>query len=360
MLEDRKRRYRSKSLRPLRGGCTKRRVSQMLDDRKTSPRSKLLLPIFATPPRKGMKNEEVETPVNASLKKTVTWTVTMDRYLTEVLVEQALLGRKDENGFKKDAWAVAEAKLNARFGTHITKENCKNRLRTWKKHYFTLKSLLDQSGFRLDDVSSMVIADDSEWDEYLKTHPDAKILRNKPLPNYYELSIIVGKDQVDGSQSMKGIEAKIENNTLALDNAQTIALHMDVDSDDMIDDMHESASSDGGLEGSSPRSEHPSMASSGSKQSKKRKQITTINVALAEMTKAIRSLTDGTRETAKRLEKEKKIKTVYEEIRKIPDIDNRLLFKAIDYLTSDENNASIFLMLDENLRHEWLLFHLST
>ncbi|XP_077221217.1 uncharacterized protein At2g29880-like [Tasmannia lanceolata] len=307
----------------------------------------------------GMGSEELAIQsVGASPKKSVSWTVTMDHYLTTALVEQAHLGRKVENGFTKVAWAIVEKKLNARFGTHITKDNCKHRLKTWKKHYFTLKSLLDQSGFRWDDASSMVIADDSVWDDYLKTHPDAKPLRKKPLPNYHELSIILGKDQVNGSQSRKGFEDNIDNKTLALENgAHIIAQHMDVDTENRMDDAHE-WSSDAGLEGSSRQSEPPSMASAGSKQSKKRKQITNINITLAEMVKAIRSLTDGTQETAKRLEKEKKMKSLYEEIQKIPDIDNRLLFKAVDYLTSDENKAIIFLMLDEDLRHEWLLFHL--
>jgi hypothetical protein len=57
----------------------------------------------------------------------------MDRCLTQLLVEQVMLGNKLEKNFKPVAYTAALTVLNDKFGLDSTKENIRDRLKTWKK-----------------------------------------------------------------------------------------------------------------------------------------------------------------------------------------------------------------------------------
>lgn len=92
----------------------------------------------------------------------------MDGCLTDLLLEQVYLGRKIDNGFHKDAWKDVVPGFNARCRMKLGKEHFKNRLRTWRKIYLSVKALLDHSGFRWDDKHKMVCAEDHVWEEYIK------------------------------------------------------------------------------------------------------------------------------------------------------------------------------------------------
>lgn len=100
--------------------------------------------------------------------KYVSWTDEMDRCLTQLLVEQVILGNKLDKNFKPVAYTAALTVLNDKFGLDLTKENIRNRLKTWKKQYGLVTELLSHSGFEWDERYKMVVANDSDWNEYIK------------------------------------------------------------------------------------------------------------------------------------------------------------------------------------------------
>ncbi|XP_058089578.1 uncharacterized protein LOC131236441 [Magnolia sinica] len=53
-----------------------------------------------------------------------------------------------------------------------------------------------------------------------------------------------------------------------------------------------------------------------------------------------------------------KMKSLFAEIQKVPNLSEPLFFKAYKYLAADEHKATLFLVLDEDTRREWLLMHL--
>ena len=82
--------------------------------------------------------------------------------------EQVNLGRKGEGGFRKDAWTAIERKFNAELNLHLSKDNFKNKLKTWKLAYRVMKELKNSSGFAWNEATQCMDADESVWDELLK------------------------------------------------------------------------------------------------------------------------------------------------------------------------------------------------
>ncbi|XP_040994352.1 L10-interacting MYB domain-containing protein-like [Juglans microcarpa x Juglans regia] len=141
------------------------------------------------------------------------WTSEMDRCLSDILVEQVKKGNRIDGTFKAAAYRAALTALNENFGLDLTKGHIQNRLKTWKKQFGILKELLPHKGFRWDETQKMVIADNSVWNDYIKTHPDARIFRNRHIQNYDQLYIIFGDYNepaaaVDVSSIQCGVMAK--------------------------------------------------------------------------------------------------------------------------------------------------------
>jgi hypothetical protein len=108
------------------------------------------------------------TDITTEKVKSVTWTDEMDLCLTELLVQQVMLGNKLEKNFKTSAYIATVAVLNDRFNLNLTIENIKSRLRTWRKQYVLMKEMLSRGGFEWDEARKMVVATDSTWNEYIK------------------------------------------------------------------------------------------------------------------------------------------------------------------------------------------------
>ena len=114
--------------------------------------------------------EEVRVTAVASSTKIpkVVWTKEMERKLIDLLLEQIQLGRKAEGGFKKTAWTAVEKKFNEEMNLNLTRDNFKNKLKTWKQSYRMMKELRNMSGFAWNESTQCVDADDSVWEELLK------------------------------------------------------------------------------------------------------------------------------------------------------------------------------------------------
>ena len=123
-----------------------------------------------------MDNDEVhvaKTPLNQvvetlSSSKKVFWKPLMERKFLDLLHEQVALGRKAEGGFKKEAWTAIERKFNAELHMNLTRDNFKNKMKTWKIGYRIMKELKNTSGFAWNKLTQSMDAKDSVWEELLK------------------------------------------------------------------------------------------------------------------------------------------------------------------------------------------------
>ncbi|KAI3461172.1 hypothetical protein Pfo_017835 [Paulownia fortunei] len=133
--------------------------------------------------------------------KNMRWTEEMDTCLGKVLAEQVQKGYKVGNILQSEAYEAAVTALNGKFGSDITKDHVKNRLRTWRKQHIVLCEILSHGGFKWDESQKLIVGDDSLWNDYIKVHQDARLLRGKVIENYDQLFIIFGNSNFVGRYS---------------------------------------------------------------------------------------------------------------------------------------------------------------
>ncbi|XP_028803943.1 uncharacterized protein LOC114759016 [Neltuma alba] len=295
--------------------------------------------------------------------KYVTWTDDMDRCLTELLVKQVVMGNKLEKNFKSSAYLTAVTAINEKFGLDLTKENVRNRLKTWKKQYYIVKEMLSHGGFEWDDGRKMVAANDSTWKEYIKKHPDARHLRDRRLENYNELGVIVGNEQPNGhwSETCERLEVisalNCEEHALPLnceehglplnceEHAETPAQILSIEETSRDKESDE-------MQGSSEQTRAKPSSSSQSKQpSRKRRASDAMLEMMSVMAVDIGRIADALTEN----NKNSCLDEVFEIVQNIPEFDDDLIIEACEYLCFDDKRALMFMKLDERLRKKWLL-----
>lgn len=97
------------------------------------------------------------------------WTPEMDQYFIELMLEQVKRGNRfDDHLFSKRAWKLMSSAFTARFKFPYGKDVLKNRHKTLRNLFRSVKSLLREDGFSWDERTQMVVADNCVWDVYLK------------------------------------------------------------------------------------------------------------------------------------------------------------------------------------------------
>ncbi|KAF8400360.1 hypothetical protein HHK36_013658 [Tetracentron sinense] len=117
-------------------------------------------------------------------KKNIPWNADMDNILVEILFDQMAIGNEADPGWKPQAYRAAMNTLNARFNISINKENVKNRLKSWGKHYTIVSEIIKQNGFSWDTHKKMITVDDKNvWNEYVKDKANGEGAENDADPN---------------------------------------------------------------------------------------------------------------------------------------------------------------------------------
>ncbi|KAJ9552182.1 hypothetical protein OSB04_016227, partial [Centaurea solstitialis] len=135
-----------------------------------------------------------------------TWTNDVDAKLIHALMELHASGKYAgaENGFKPGYLIGVQQLLDVSLPNSGLKAepHIKSRMKTWKLHFSIVYDMVHTSGFGWDEERNCVVAEDSVWDEYVKSHKGAASFRGKPFPFYDKLCIIFGKDRATGSKAI--------------------------------------------------------------------------------------------------------------------------------------------------------------
>ncbi|CAN0889085.1 L10-interacting MYB domain-containing protein [Linum grandiflorum] len=123
------------------------------------------------------------------------WQPPMDRYFMDLMIEQVEKGNQIGGVFRKQSWTEMIADFNSKFGFSYNVDVLKNRYKTMRRQYNAIKSLLELDGFSWDDHRQMVTAEDSVWQDYIKTHTDSRQYMTRPVPYYKDLCTICSGDQ---------------------------------------------------------------------------------------------------------------------------------------------------------------------
>lgn len=106
---------------------------------------------------------------NGNERLRTVWTPEMDQYFIELMLEQVKKGNRfDDHLFSKRAWKLMSSSFTEKFKFPYGKDVLKNRHKTLRNLFKSVKNLLREDGFSWDETKQMVVAGSSVWDVYLK------------------------------------------------------------------------------------------------------------------------------------------------------------------------------------------------
>ncbi|KAG5591839.1 hypothetical protein H5410_042353 [Solanum commersonii] len=126
------------------------------------------------------------------------WSEVQDEHFIYFIAEQVKLGRTQPGGLTTEGWDSVEKEMNKLYGDKLDKTKMKNRMRTLKKIYATMKRMSQHSGFGWNEETRKVDVEDDVWEQYLVAHPKDSKYRTKTLPDYNTLALIFGDTVADG------------------------------------------------------------------------------------------------------------------------------------------------------------------
>lgn len=142
----------------------------------------------------GQRERKGEDKSRKGVKKK--WTPEEDEVLIASLSELCNTGWKRENGIFKNGYTAAlERKLRSRIPgcTIRASPHIESRLKLLKRQYDAITEMQGAAGMQWDNKEKILLCKDSNvWEEWVRSRPDAKGLRNKHFPYYNDLHFLFG------------------------------------------------------------------------------------------------------------------------------------------------------------------------
>ncbi|XP_027355321.1 uncharacterized protein LOC113865140 [Abrus precatorius] len=160
-----------------------------------------------------MSNQSASSS-NGNDRSRMYWTPLMERYFIDLMLEHLQKGNRVGHTFNKQAWTHMLTTFNAMFGSQYDKDVLKTRYTNLWKQFNDVKTLLSQFGFSWDAARQMVVANDLVWDAYVKSHPDVRCYRTKPVLNFDDLCMIYGYTVADGRYSLSSHDVSLHDHVL--------------------------------------------------------------------------------------------------------------------------------------------------
>ncbi|XP_057803007.1 uncharacterized protein LOC131018298 [Salvia miltiorrhiza] len=142
------------------------------------------------------------------------WSTREEHVLLSSLKELVANGWKSDNGFRAGFLGKLEDALKKEFPVTDLKAtpHINSKIETWKKSYYSLTSMLGNSGIGFNS-DYMIDCDNDLWEQIVKKDPAARSMRHKSWPLFEDWKEIFGKDRAnDGTQSMFIIKSKSKIN----------------------------------------------------------------------------------------------------------------------------------------------------
>ncbi|GLT29299.1 hypothetical protein SLA2020_041740 [Shorea laevis] len=136
----------------------------------------------------------------------------MDNILPISLYYSLSQGLKADKDWKPQAYQAAVDYLAKSLSVNVTKEQVKNKVRQWQKHFSIISEIRShQSGFPWDEEKKMIVitADNmSAWKDYVRENGKANGYANRPIERWDDIVMLyadeamVGEDENDVEYSI--------------------------------------------------------------------------------------------------------------------------------------------------------------
>ncbi|XP_077237318.1 uncharacterized protein LOC143878993 [Tasmannia lanceolata] len=125
----------------------------------------------------------------------------MDKVLVDALLEQVSERHKIPNGFKDVVYTAASRTMNSRYRKDMTKEHIKNRVKTLKKKFMAVNTIINTSGFGWDDVNKKIEVTEDVYNAWVAVHPEHKKYFTEKHVLIDDFRHIFGEDYATGGWS---------------------------------------------------------------------------------------------------------------------------------------------------------------
>ncbi|KAF6153019.1 hypothetical protein GIB67_021624 [Kingdonia uniflora] len=119
------------------------------------------------------------------------WDEKMDTIFINTLLEQRQYSQKTAGGWSLMEYNKASFNLKREANLDVTTEQCKTWWKTLKENLLLVKKNVESSGFGWNEETQL-------------RNPSVKNYRDKAIPHYRDLDILVGKDYATGAEAGKG------------------------------------------------------------------------------------------------------------------------------------------------------------
>lgn len=111
------------------------------------------------------KNDHLNSSINPPR---IEWTLPMDRYLIDLMLQHTHRGSKISQTFTEQAWADMVVSFNEKFTVQSDIYILENRYICLMKEHDDINNLLSHVGFFWDESKQMVTAEEVVWEAYIK------------------------------------------------------------------------------------------------------------------------------------------------------------------------------------------------
>ncbi|KAK2646551.1 hypothetical protein Ddye_021746 [Dipteronia dyeriana] len=224
-----------------------------------------------------------------------------------------------------------------------------SRIKLLKKQYHAISEMLgpSASGFGWNDDLKCVVVEKNMFDEWVKSHPTAKGLRNKYFLYYEELGIVFGKDRANGQGAM-GFSETVEE------------IGNEDDQHNDFDPFYPSDELNGIVNMSSTSTPLTQSSKKGKKRSRNEDPIVDFR---KDSVKEFGNMQTAASDSIKRLadcfqfevDGATRRMKVFDELKKIDGMTNAQRVKVGQLLVNDQANIDYFFTLDEEFKLDFLL-----
>ncbi|PPD92515.1 hypothetical protein GOBAR_DD10545 [Gossypium barbadense] len=150
------------------------------------------------------------------------WVPKEDAALVSCMVDLHNVGTFNaDTGFKAGYLNELERMLQKALLNTMLKEkpNIESRIRLLKREWLIVYDMFNDqnnSGFGWDEHRQLVVAEDTVWDSYLKSHKEAAQFRHRSFPYYDQLTAINARDRATGKDAQTAADKETHSMTAKL------------------------------------------------------------------------------------------------------------------------------------------------